>query len=141
MRPQLTEQINDLGENLIQHYSQLAWQAMLAEVNLTPKPGLVDKYNTGAHKDMALTDFHLSANTIAQYFPQFIRAGAQYKHLAIKQVLPEIRTIGIACEKAMFRATQGVNTHKGAIFSLGLVLTAIGRQLALRQKISPVVIS
>ncbi|MBP6123308.1 MULTISPECIES: triphosphoribosyl-dephospho-CoA synthase CitG [Providencia] len=141
MRPQLTEQINDLGENLIQHYSQLAWQAMLAEVNLTPKPGLVDKYNTGAHKDMALTDFHLSANAIAQYFPQFILAGAQYKHLAIEQVLPEIRSIGIACEKAMFRATQGVNTHKGSIFSLGLVLTVIGRQLALRQKISPMAIS
>ncbi len=53
---------------------------MLAEVNLTPKPGLVDKHNTGAHKDMALTDFHLSANAIATHFPLFLQAGAQYKN-------------------------------------------------------------
>lgn len=138
---QLVKYSQVMNDKLTQYYSQLAWQAMLAEVNLTPKPGLVDKHNTGAHKDMALTDFHLSANAIAKFFPHFLHAGAQHKDLPIKQVLSKIRTIGMECETAMFRATQGVNTHKGSIFSLGLVLTAIGRLVALRQSVTPSAIS
>ncbi|WP_369311610.1 triphosphoribosyl-dephospho-CoA synthase CitG [Providencia rettgeri] len=130
-----------ISDQQICYYSQLAWQAMLAEVNLTPKPGLVDKHNTGAHKDMALKDFHFSANAIAKFFPHFLHAGAQHKNLPINQVLHKIRTIGLACETAMFRATQGVNTHKGSIFSLGLILTAIGRLIALKQSVTPSAIS
>lgn len=45
-------------------YATLAWRAMLTEVNLSPKPGLVDRINNGAHKDMALEDFHRSAEAI-----------------------------------------------------------------------------
>lgn len=138
---QLVEQYNAINEKLADYYSQLAWQAMLAEVNLTPKPGLVDKHNTGAHKDMALTDFHLSANAIAKHFPRFLHAGAQYKSLSLESLLMKIRPIGLDCETAMFQATQGVNTHKGSIFSLGLVLTAIGRLIALQQPILPQKIS
>lgn len=141
MFQQLIDQQTTLNDDVVNHYSQLAWQAMLAEVNLTPKPGLVDKYNTGAHKDMALTDFHLSANAIAKFFPLFLQAGHQYCQLPISQLLGQIRGIGIDCEKAMFHATQGVNTHKGSIFSLGLVLTAIGRLLGLQQRITPNAIS
>lgn len=70
---QPTKQLSHINEKLASYYSQLAWHAMLAEVNLTPKPGLVDRHNTGAHKDMALTDFHLSANAIAIHFPRFYR--------------------------------------------------------------------
>ncbi|EOV8088020.1 triphosphoribosyl-dephospho-CoA synthase CitG [Providencia rettgeri] len=134
---QPTKQLSHINEKLASYYSQLAWHAMLAEVNLTPKPGLVDRHNTGAHKDMALTDFHLSANAIAIHFPRFLQAGAQYKDCPIEQLLPLIRPIGIDCEKSMFRATKGVNTHKGSIFSLGLVLTVIGRLIAQQQFVSP----
>ncbi|EKT58599.1 triphosphoribosyl-dephospho-CoA synthase CitG [Providencia sneebia] len=131
MRPIMVENNELLSQEKVDYFSQLGWQAMLAEVNLSPKPGLVDKFNTGAHKDMALTDFHLSANAIAKHFPDFLFAGAKYKHLPLPQVLTKIRIIGIACEKSMFHATSGVNTHKGTIFSLGLMLTVIGRKLAL----------
>ncbi|MTC57143.1 MULTISPECIES: triphosphoribosyl-dephospho-CoA synthase CitG [Providencia] len=141
MFQQRIDQQTGLTDDVVNHYSHLAWQAMLAEVNLTPKPGLVDGHNTGAHKDMALTDFHLSANAIAQFFPQFLRAGDQYKTLPIERVLGQIRGIGIECEKAMFRATQGVNTHKGSIFSLGLILTAMGRLMGLGEKVTPSTIS
>lgn len=141
MRLSIIEHTSQLTLNNVQYYSQLAWQAMMAEVNLTPKPGLVDKYNTGAHKDMALTDFHLSANAIAQHFPTFLHAGAQYKELPLHQLLKMIRPIGIACEQSMFQATKGVNTHKGSIFSLGLILTAIGRLLALNKPVSAPAIS
>ncbi len=125
-----------LSEQVVEHFAYLGWQAMLAEVNLTPKPGLVDQFNTGAHKDMALSDFHLSAVAIANYFPDFIHAGALSAQQPISTVLAQIRPIGIDCEKAMFQATVGVNTHKGTIFSLGLVLTAIGRLLAQQQTIT-----
>lgn len=137
MRPVMIEQSSLLAQDIVDYYHQLGWQAMLAEVNLTPKPGLVDKLNTGAHNDMALTDFHLSALAIAQHFPAFLHAGAEHKDLAIEQVLRRIRPIGIRCEKAMFQATHGVNPHKGSIFSLGLILTAIGRHFALKETISP----
>ncbi|BBV08142.1 TPA: triphosphoribosyl-dephospho-CoA synthase CitG [Providencia stuartii] len=136
MRPITVEQTEQLTQEIVHYYSQLGWQAMMAEVNLTPKPGLVDKFNTGAHKDMALTDFHLSAHAIAQHFPDFLLAGAKYKQYPIEQVLTLIRPIGIACEKSMFQSTKGVNTHKGSIFSLGLLLTVIGRQLALHEPVS-----
>lgn len=131
------KQLSHINDKLTHYYSQLAWQAMLAEVNLTPKPGLVDKHNTGAHKDMALTDFHLSANAIATHFPRFLQAGAQHKNCLVEQLLPHIRPIGMDCERSMFHATKGVNTHKGSIFSLGLALTAIGRLIAQQQCVSP----
>ncbi|MCW2254018.1 triphosphoribosyl-dephospho-CoA synthase [Providencia alcalifaciens] len=136
MRPIMIEHSRLLTQDIVDYYSQLGWQAMMAEVNLTPKPGLVDRLNTGAHKDMALTDFHLSANAIAQHFPSFLFAGAEYKDLPIQRVLAKIRPIGITCETSMFQATKGVNTHKGSIFSLGLVLTVIGRLLALNESLS-----
>ncbi|MGS2977430.1 triphosphoribosyl-dephospho-CoA synthase, partial [Escherichia coli] len=45
-------------------YALLGWRAMLTEVNLSPKPGIVDRINCGAQKDMALEDFHRSALAI-----------------------------------------------------------------------------
>jgi triphosphoribosyl-dephospho-CoA synthase len=48
---------------------RFAWRAMLTEVNLSPKPGLVDRINNGAHKDMALEDFHRSAEAIQAWLP------------------------------------------------------------------------
>lgn len=61
-----------IDEHSVAYYSELAYRAMLAEVNLTPKPGLVDRNNCGAHKDMALEDFHRSALAIRQWLPRFL---------------------------------------------------------------------
>jgi triphosphoribosyl-dephospho-CoA synthase len=121
----------------IEYYSNLAYQAMLKEVNLTPKPGLVDCISNGAHSDMTLRHFHASAAAIAPYFAQFIRFGIDHPQIKDDHVLAHIRPIGIACEEAMFEATAGVNTHKGSIFSLGLVCVAIGRLTATGQPLSP----
>ncbi|MBJ9142901.1 triphosphoribosyl-dephospho-CoA synthase CitG [Citrobacter braakii] len=108
-------------------YATLAWRAMLTEVNLSPKPGLVDRINNGAHKDMALEDFHRSAEAIQAWLPRFIEYGAFSAQLSPEDVLKGLRPLGMACEADMFRATEGVNTHKGSIFSLGLLCAAIGR--------------
>lgn len=115
----------------------LAWRAMLAEVNLSPKPGLVDRYDCGSHKDMSLADFHRSAQAIHHWLPRFMESGAQSAALPESNVLAQLRPIGLACEAAMFRATAGVNTHKGTIFTLGLMCAAIGRLLQNRQPVTP----
>ena len=118
---------NRLPKTLVEAWSTLAWRAMLTEVNLSPKPGLVDRFNAGAHKDMSLIDFQRSAAAIRQWFPTFINWGAESVELTPAEVLQGARDIGLNCEADMFRATEGVNTHKGSIFSLGLICTALGR--------------
>lgn len=120
----------------VEHYVHLAKQALLTEVNLTPKPGLVDRINNGAHKDMTLSDFYASADAIAPWLAEFIYQGAKTHDLNALDVLPTLRHIGIKCEQAMYAATGNVNTHKGSIFSLGLICTAIGRLKANKQSLS-----
>lgn len=116
------------SQALFAAYAHLAWRAMLAEMNLSPKPGLVDRINCGAHKDMTLEDLYRSALAIQAWLPRFIEYGACCAQLSADEVLNGLRPLGMACEADMFRATVGVNTHKGSIFSLGLLCAAIGRQ-------------
>ena len=104
-----------------------AYLALHAEVQATPKPGLVDRNNRGAHTDMDMRHFFISANTLRSYFVKFAEAGYLTAHLPPKETFHKIRAIGIEAEKAMLEATGGVNTHKGAIFSLGLMCAAAGR--------------
>ena len=118
--PATSTKTTKLATSLIDEYALLGWRAMLTEVNLSPKPGLVDRINCGAHKDMALEDFHRSALAIQGWLPRFIEFGACSAEMAPEAVLNGLRPIGMACEGDMFRATAGVNTHKGSIFSLGL---------------------
>ncbi|KMQ78166.1 2-(5'-triphosphoribosyl)-3'-dephospho CoA synthase, partial [Edwardsiella ictaluri] len=95
-------------EQVCGHYAILGWRAMLAEVNLTPKPGLVDRHNSGAHRDMAHSDFVRSADAIAPWLARFVEYGADSAALDGSSVLPGLRALGIACEADMFRATAGV---------------------------------
>lgn len=106
---------------------QMVYEALIEEANLTPKPGLVDCYNNGAHTDMDITLFHKSASALSIYMPDFVLLGAKLKNTEPEKNLSLIRPLGIECEKAMFDATDGINTHKGAIFAFGLICTAIGR--------------
>ncbi|MCW7554689.1 triphosphoribosyl-dephospho-CoA synthase CitG [Endozoicomonas gorgoniicola] len=112
----------------------LAYEAMLLEVLTTPKPGLVDQANSGSHKDMNLSTFIDSAGAIQPWLNHFVSAGMKTAHAPAETVLASIRPQGIACEQAMFSATNGVNTHKGMIFSMAIVLAAAGRQLTLEGK-------
>ena len=109
----------------------VAIEALRREVMLTPKPGLVDRRNSGAHEDMTLDTFAASIAAIGSWFPQFFDTGAKTARRPIAEVLPKLRNDGVACENAMFGATKGVNTHKGAIFSFGLLIAAAGRRFRL----------
>ena len=100
--------------------AHLATQALQAELDTTPKPGLVDKDNNGAHRDMDYALMQLSINTLHPYF-------VRLAFLGFADTLPShtvIRDAGIEAEKAMLEATNGVNTHKGALFSMGLAVVA-----------------
>lgn len=103
-----------------------AYRALLAEVYTTPKPGLVDLYSTGAHSDMNVHTFERSAYAL---YPWFVRMAAQgaIQSGSLQELFRDVRTFGIEAEKAMYRATGGVNTHKGLIFTLGIFCAAAGR--------------
>ncbi len=104
-----------------------AYLALQQEVTVTPKPGLVDRNNNGAHKDMTIRHFFASANALRPYFCKFAEAGFLSRDEAPAVCFQKLRAIGIEAESAMLAATRGVNTHKGAIFSLGLCCAAAGR--------------
>lgn len=104
-----------------------AYLALHKEVRATPKPGLVDRNNCGSHKDMGMGHFFVSANALRPYFVRFAETGFLTRDDAPQETFAQIRSIGLEAEQAMFTATGGVNTHKGAIFSLGLLCAAAGR--------------
>lgn len=107
---------------------RLALEAMLLEVSATPKPGLVDRDNSGAHNDMDFFTFMRSAASLAGSFHDFAEAGYNGGANGIppSEIFTQIRKIGLTAEKRMFTATNGINTHKGEIFSLGLLSACAG---------------
>ena len=106
---------------------QLAEAALWHELDLTPKPGLVDRLNNGSHHDMDHALFVRSVTAISPWFIRFAELGAQHVGKPAEQQLRLLRPLGMACEQAMYRATGGINTHKGGIFALGLLCFAAGR--------------
>lgn len=99
----------------------LASMALQAELDTTPKPGLVDRNDNGAHRDM---DHALMQRSIQALHPYFVRL-AQLGFTDKQPFHDEIVNIGIEAEREMFKATGGVNTHKGALFSIGLAAVAL----------------
>ena len=99
----------------------LASMALQAELDTTPKPGLVDRNDNGAHRDM---DHALMQRSILALHPYFVRL-AQLGFTDKQPCHDEIVNIGIEAEREMFKATGGVNTHKGALFSIGLAAVAL----------------
>jgi triphosphoribosyl-dephospho-CoA synthase len=98
----------------------LALDALDTELRLDPKPGLVTPRDRGSHPDMDVHTFARSLSALRNYFPAIAAAGAVGASFA------ELQGLGIAAEQAMLAATAGVNTHRGAIFNLGLLCAAAG---------------
>lgn len=105
----------------------LATRALLDEVNTTPKPGLVDRANSGSHRDMDLATFEASIAALAPYWEACVGIGQETADRTPAETFEELRAAGLRAERAMLAATGGVNTHKGAIFTLGAVCGAVGR--------------
>jgi triphosphoribosyl-dephospho-CoA synthase len=108
---------------LTRRSARLARQALIAEAELTPKPGLVDRRGHGAHPDLSLDIMRRSAIAIEPYFAQMacVCRGTQPS----QSIRERLALIGRQAERAMFEATAGSNSHKGAIWALGLLVAAL----------------
>jgi triphosphoribosyl-dephospho-CoA synthase len=106
--------------------ARLVRQALIAEAELTPKPGLVDRRGAGAHTDLSLAIMRRSALTIEPYLFQmaFISSGTHPS----QSLREQLAIIGRDAERAMLKATSGSNSHKGAIWILGLLISAAAMQ-------------
>jgi triphosphoribosyl-dephospho-CoA synthase CitG len=101
----------------------IAANALLRELAASPKPGLVDRLSSGSHRDMDFFTFIDSITAITPYIAECAGAGLDLAHNAAA-LFTKLRSIGLRGETAMLQATGGVNTHKGAIFALGIIAAA-----------------
>lgn len=101
---------------------RLVLRALHEELVCYPKPGLVSRADRGSHADMDAATFVRSLFALRHYFPAIAAAGAAQATFA------QLRELGIEAESRMLRATAGINTHRGAIFNLGLLAAAAGWQ-------------
>jgi triphosphoribosyl-dephospho-CoA synthase len=100
---------------------RLALHSLHDELVLYPKPGLVSPHDNGSHRDMTAVTFMRSLFALRHAFVAFAKAGGQ------GACFLQLRQIGIEAEARMLQATHGVNTHRGAIFCLGMLSAAIAR--------------
>lgn len=106
--------------------SHLAIRSLRKELALSPKPGLVDPHDNGSHTDMDYALMSRSIDSLRSYFTLLAVTAYDAESLSTDT----IRSIGMQAEAAMMAATGGVNTHRGAIFSLGLAVAAAARLLS-----------
>ncbi len=130
--PQLQAAVRDiLSRSLLktdaERVDALASSALVDEVNVTPKPGLVDLNNNGSHRDMTPETFYRSARALCGYWGDCFTLGYNTRESSPDTAFSAMRRRGMEAERAMLDATGGVNTHKGVIFTLGAVCGAIGR--------------
>src|SRR5580704_2053101 len=104
----------------------LARQALIAEAELTPKPGLVDRRGSGAHTDLSLDLMRRSARVLEPFFTDM--ASAAEGRVPDRDLRAELAAIGRDAERAMYKATEGANSHKGAIWILGLLVAGAARK-------------
>ena len=117
-------------ELIAKKLSSLAQQAILYEISLTPKPGLVDKLSDGSHTDMNYQTFIDSTAAISPWFGELIREGLAFRENDLTKALPLIRNIGLRMEASMCEATNNINTQKGIIFLMGLSLFVCAKLLS-----------
>jgi triphosphoribosyl-dephospho-CoA synthase len=126
-----------IDRDLVLMPSQANWlgacadQALHDELALYPKPGLVSFVDSGSHRDMDSSTFLVSMDALRPYFVQMVQLGA------VGADFDDLKVAGMAAEVRMLRATAGVNTHRGAIFSLGLLCASAGVLLREGQALTP----
>lgn len=106
--------------------SSLLTRALLYEVSVSPKPGLVDQINSGSHTDMDFFTFLDSSAALSPHFRRMFHIGWDGADLPERELFSQLRYAGSRAENCMLRATGGVNTHKGLVFSFGILCGAFG---------------
>ena len=119
--------LKEFQEQDSRRIAELACRSLLYEVCTTPKPGLVDRRNSGSHKDMDCFTFMSSAASLWPYFQKCAQMGMETAQEPPKETFRRLRWAGKIAGYDMNQATNGVNTHKGALFSIGILYGALGR--------------
>ena len=103
--------------------AELAVEALLAELELTPKPALVDRRGSGAHSDLTLSRMYRSAYSLRPMFAAIAKiAHGQVPSQSLRE---QLAVVGRRGEQMMLVATDGSNTHRGAIWSIGLLVAGV----------------
>ncbi len=110
-----------------------AVRGLLYEVSTTPKPGLVDRNNSGSHRDMDFFTFLDSSASLIPWFREFFCLGWDHSGEPDEQLFERLRYAGQRAETAMFSATDGINTHKGLVFASAILCGALGKVHAGRE--------
>nr|WP_256988636.1 triphosphoribosyl-dephospho-CoA synthase [Bordetella genomosp. 9] len=111
--------------DVAQYLAEQAVAALIDEATLAPKPGLVDFRSSGAHTDLSWPLMCASARALQPAFATMALAALDSDDLPVLR--RRIGCIGREGERAMLHATRGVNTHRGAIWAIGLLVTAAAR--------------
>ena len=104
--------------------AKLATKALLYEVSISPKAGLVSRLSNGSHKDMDFYTFIDSVLSLSHYFSECYTYG-QENNFYSPNFFKNLRDLGKKAEKEMYEATNGINTHKGTIFSMGILISVL----------------
>ncbi len=107
---------------------------MIAEAELTPTPALVDERGPGAHADLSLDLLKRSARSLRDHFEEMARAS--FCKPPSGQLRERLGSIGRAAEVSMLRVTNGINTHRGAIWALGLLVSSSAMEIGSTEAIA-----
>ncbi len=113
---------NDSAQVRARQLANTALHALIAEVELTPKPALVDRRGSGAHTDLSAAMMRRSARSLWGKFE--LMALISFRQVPSRSLREELGAIGRSAERVMLQITEGVNTHRGAIWALGLLISA-----------------
>ncbi len=128
MFPKMEAYNRKQGEDeIVRLLATYASKAILTEIALTPKPGLVDKFGNGSHRDMDFQMFLDSTSAILPWFERLVVKGFEFDEGDLTLALPVIRSIGLRMETAMNDVTGNINTQKGIVFLMSLSLFAAGQ--------------
>lgn len=120
LQAMLTESVAQAEQPFCAQIGRLAVRSLYAELALYPKPGLVSLVDNGSHEDMTATTFMRSLFALRHYFIAITEAGMA------DAPFNALQRLGMAAEARMLTATGGINTHRGAIFCVGMLCAAIG---------------
>lgn len=123
-------------EKMPMKIAKLALKSMLYEVNISPKPGLVDSLDSGSHDDMDIFTFIDSSISLYPFMLECSQLGYDFKGEDPKELFQSLRKLGVKAEKDMLIETKGINTQKGLIFILGIISANAGRILNRSQEIN-----
>ena len=113
---------NEQGEDRSRFLANLAVSSLISEIELTPKPALVDERGSGAHTDLSAELMRCSARSLRGSFE--LIALASFRQIPSQSLREKLGAIGRCAEQSMLRTTAGINTHRGAIWAFGLLVSA-----------------